>query len=176
LGFIFVFLTALSFIYGWYLFAPFFILLRLMMNALDGLLARAQNTASAWGEILNEISDVLGDTISYGVIYWVSGTQYHMIIIFLMMIWFCEFVGILGKSLPGGKRRQESFGGAKPERAVAMGLLSILLYFNPSFEQHYNLFFGILSFFIFITTIKRIHASVKDAKDKAYNSTTEFGR
>jgi phosphatidylglycerophosphate synthase len=147
-----------------------------MMNALDGLLARAQNTASAWGEILNEISDVLGDTISYGVIYWASKSQYQMIIIFIIMIWFCEFVGILGKSLPGGKRRQESLGGAKPERALAMGILSIVLYFNPDFERHYNLFFGALSFFILLTTIKRIKASIKDAKNKTYKSTTEFGR
>lgn len=184
LGFVFVALTSAGFTLGlstsnpsvWLLFTPIFILFRMIMNALDGLLARAQNTASVWGEILNEISDVLGDTLSYGGIYWITNREHQAIIVFLILIWLCEFIAVLGKSLPGGRRRQESLGGGKPERAVAMGLLAIILYFYPPFTAYLNVFFIVISFLILMTTIKRIRASLRDAKGKTYQSVTQFGR
>jgi CDP-diacylglycerol--glycerol-3-phosphate 3-phosphatidyltransferase len=102
--------------------------------------------------------------------------NYQVIIIFLLMIWFCEFIGVLGKSLPGGRRRQESLGGGKPERAVAMGILAIVLFFSPAFINNLNFYFGLLSMLIFLSTFKRIKASLRDAKGKDYNSVTQFGR
>ena len=183
LGAAFVALTALSLFEGfkqepkslWLLFTPFFILVRLIMNALDGLLSRAHKTASASGEIMNEVSDVVGDTVSYGVLYFVFPLAHLEITLFLLAIWFCEFVGVLGKSLPGGRRRQEALCGGKPERALWMCLFAVTGFFYgpPSWVNGYFIFLSVL---VFITALFRIHKSIVDARGKPYVSQTEFGR
>jgi phosphatidylglycerophosphate synthase len=183
LGILFVLLTMLAFYLGlstdasfWLLLVPLFILFRLIMNALDGLLARAQNKASAAGEIMNELSDVLGDTCSYGILYFVLPSARTAIFIFILCIWFCEFVAILGNGLPGGRRRQESAGGGKPERAVGMSVLALGIYLFPALRDHSTNVFFIFSFLVFLTALLRIQRSLKDARGKPYESRTQFGR
>jgi phosphatidylglycerophosphate synthase len=184
LGIVFVAMTMLVFFFGlkneapslWLVFVPLFIFFRLIMNALDGMLARAQKTASASGEILNELSDVVGDTCSYGILYFLVPTLQLWIFIFIVCIWFCEFVAVLGQALPNGRRRQESLGGGKPERAVWISIIALAIYFVPSILSSLGEVFIALSFLVLATGILRIQKSLKDAQGKPYESRTQFGK
>ena len=156
---------------------PLVLLLRFIMNALDGLLARRQNTASSAGEVMNELSDVVGDTLSYGVLYFLFPQQQLLVGILLLSIWFCEYVAVLGKSLPGGLRRQESLGGAKPERAVWLGLLSLTWACNETFVRgHIGQFLGVVTVLVVLTGLKRIHKSLQVARGQQYASLTQYGQ
>ena len=174
--------TAASFYIGLRVFScalllvPFCLFLRLIMNALDGLLARAHGNASATGEILNELSDVVGDTVCYGVLFFVFPELHGEVSGVLLAIWFAEFVGVLGKSLPGGKRRQESVAGGKPERAVLFGGFAIAYFIHPLEVQSVRLFLCLLAFLTILTGLRRIQMAIREARAKKYVSVTEFGR
>jgi CDP-diacylglycerol--glycerol-3-phosphate 3-phosphatidyltransferase len=184
LGAVFVGLTMASFYWGfstpkpkiWLLLTPFFLLFRLVMNALDGLLARAQGTASAAGEIMNELSDVLGDTLSYGILYFALPGAQTWIVVFLISLWCCEFIGVLGKSLPAGQRRQESVGGGKPERTVWMGMFAIISYFAPGWLDSADFFFAALSILVILSALYRAIRAVQAAKGQHYVSDPQLGR
>ena len=47
------------------LFVAIGLLIRMMLNALDGMMARTYNLQSKFGEALNEIGDVISDTAIY---------------------------------------------------------------------------------------------------------------
>ncbi len=58
--------------YHWLLLlVPVSLVLRMAMNALDGMLAREYGTGSVAGELFNEGLDIVGDTICYGCLFFI---------------------------------------------------------------------------------------------------------
>ena len=49
----------------YFLFVAFGLLFRMMLNALDGMMARIYNLQSKKGEVLNEVGDIISDTAIY---------------------------------------------------------------------------------------------------------------
>lgn len=183
-GIIFVILTALGFYLGFVyeklhfclLLVPVFLLMRMSMNALDGLLAREYKLASVKGELLNEGIDVVGDMVCYGILYFIPGIPKVSLVIYLMLIWAAEFFGILGKSMPGGARRYENFFSGKPDRALWMGLFAITLYFAPQFIKYAGYYFIGLSVLLTLTCILRIKKTIECSHGKKYESYTWVGK
>ncbi|MCK9614385.1 MAG: CDP-alcohol phosphatidyltransferase family protein [Candidatus Omnitrophica bacterium] len=184
LGIIFIILTALSYYLGFIyanlrfclLLVPVFLFMRMMMNALDGLLSREYKLASVTGELLNEGVDVIGDIVCYGILYFVPGIPKLSLIIYLMLIWTAEFFGVLGKSMPGGSRRYENVLSGKPDRALWMGALSIILFFKPQLMKYVSYYFICLSVLLVLTCILRIKKILECARGKKYESYTWVGR
>ena len=155
---------------------PLVLLARFIFNALDGLLARKQNTASAAGEVFNELSDVIGDTLTFAVFYFLFPACRLLVVGLLLSIWFCEFVAVLAKSLPGGVRRQESLGGGKPERALWLGLFSLAWAWLPTSEHLAPLFLGLLTLLVLLSGLRRIASALQAAKGHEYTSQTLYGK
>ncbi|WBF66517.1 CDP-alcohol phosphatidyltransferase family protein [Desulfovibrio subterraneus] len=184
LGMVFVFLVALSLFLGlrfeacrWMLvFTPIFLVLRMAMNALDGMLAREYQTGSVAGELCNEALDVIGDTICYGVLLFVPQLPDMPVFIFIVLIWMAEYFGVLGKSLPGGVRRHETFFGGKPDRAIWIGAFALLCYLFPGFIEYGGIYISIVCCFVLMTSLVRIKKTLKVAEGKKYESYTWIGR
>ena len=64
-----------------------FLFLRLAMNTLDGLLSREYKTATTVGELWNEGLDVIGDTICYGVLFFIPHRPRLTLTLYLILIW-----------------------------------------------------------------------------------------
>ncbi len=183
-GVVFIVLTAAAFYVGltvasWrflLLLAPVFLLFRMAMNALDGMLAREYGTGTVAGEICNETLDIVGDTVCYGILYFVPGFPTLSLVLFILLAWAAEFFGVLGKGMPGGIRRHETFLGGKPDRAVWMGLLSVILYVFPAFLAHSSWYLSIASLFVLLTCIIRVRRTLGAAEGKPYESYTWIGR
>ena len=158
------------------LLTPLFLVLRMAMNALDGMLAREYGTGSVAGELYNEGLDIIGDTICYGSLFFIPAPPCLSLTLFLLLTWMAEFVGVLGKGLPGGVRRHETFLGGKPDRAIWMGLLALLLYAIPSFLPHIDRYLLFVSFFVLMTSVIRVRKILDEAKDKPYESYTWIGK
>ena len=184
LGTVFIACVATAFYLGYstqrYRFAlllvPVFLILRMMMNALDGMLAREYNKGTVAGEIANEALDIIGDTVCYGVLYFTPDGPRLSIVILLLLSWAAEFFGVLGKGMPGGARRHETLLGGKPDRAVWMGLLALLSFFFPPMEQYMDVYLYGLSVLVFLTCLLRIRKTIDLAKGKTYESYTWIGR
>ena len=163
--------------YHWVLaLTPVFLVLRMAMNALDGMLAREYRTGSVAGELFNEGLDIVGDTICYGVLFFVPNIPHLPLTLFLLLTWMAEYFGVLGKSFPGGVRRHETFLGGKPDRAIWMGLLALLLFAYPGLIEHVGTYLLVLSGFVFLTSVVRIRKTLQAAKGKEYQSYTWIGR
>ena len=134
---------------------PVFLVLRMIMNTLDGMLAREYQTGSVAGELFNEGLDIVGDTVCYGVLLFVPGIPQLPLILFLLLTWMAEYFGVLGKSFPGGVRRHETFFGGKPDRAIWMGLMALLLFFFPGFTPYTGAYLLLASCFVFLTSVVR---------------------
>jgi CDP-diacylglycerol--glycerol-3-phosphate 3-phosphatidyltransferase len=183
-GVIFILLTSASFYLGLscphyrflLILTPVFLFLRMVMNALDGLLAREYKTGSVAGELWNEGLDVIGDMVCYGSLYFIPNPPILTLTLFLMLAWTAEFFGVLGKGLPGGIRQHVALLGGKPDRATWMGLLGLLLFFIPNFVNYLPYYLLFISFFVLVTVILRIRKILHDAKGKQYKSYTWIGK
>jgi CDP-diacylglycerol--glycerol-3-phosphate 3-phosphatidyltransferase len=183
-GCVFIILVAASYYsgltysgYRWLLLlVPVFIFLRLVMNTLDGMLSREYKTATVAGELWNETLDIVGDTVCYGAIYFVPNSPHLALTVFLILTWAAEYFGVLGKSMPGGRRRHETFGGGKPDRAVWMGLLAFITFCYPSFFEYSEYYIGAVSVLVALTCVIRIRKTLQAAKGKTYESFTWIGR
>jgi len=109
-------------------------------------------------------------------LYFVDGVPKLSLFVYLLAIWAAEFFGVLGKSMPNGVRRHETFLGGKPDRAIWMGGLALLLFFWPGFLQYGSIYLGIVTAFVVLTSMIRIRKTIAAARGHDYASYTWIGR
>lgn len=135
---------------------PAGLLLRMALNALDGMMARQFNLQSKLGAVLNEMGDLLSDAVLYyPVLYVLFGMDSIWVGWFIFLSLLNEFAGLLGQAL-GGERRYDGPMG-KSDRALLIGVLCLLIGFGlPSFYL-LNTAVWMLIFGLFIwSTLKRL--------------------
>ncbi len=135
---------------------PAFLLLRMALNALDGMMARQFNLQSKLGAVLNEMGDLLSDAVLYyPVLYVLFDMDPIWVGWFIFLSMLNEFAGLLGQAL-GGERRYDGPMG-KSDRALLIGVLCLLIGFGlPSFYL-LNTAVCMLIFGLFIwSTLKRL--------------------
>jgi CDP-diacylglycerol--glycerol-3-phosphate 3-phosphatidyltransferase len=139
---------------------PLILLLRMALNALDGMLARTLQLSTATGEILNEVGDVVSDMALYLPLIVFSQTSSWsilMIFLFVALSILSEFSGILSKAISGVRRYDGPLG--KSDRAFAIAFYCIVLYWNPTWVcLNNNLIFLILNSFLLLSCVNRLKA------------------
>jgi len=103
---------------------PLILLIRMALNAIDGMLAREFGMKSKKGAVLNEMGDVVADTALYLPLALVPGFPQWSIVICVILSIFSEMVGVIGVQI-GSTRRYEGPMG-KSDRAFAFGLIGLL--------------------------------------------------
>lgn len=104
---------------GWFLLLPAWLLLRMGLNAVDGMLAREHGQKSRLGAYLNELGDVVSDAalIAPFALLPPFGTGWVGAVVVLSVV--SEFAGVLGPS-----RRYDGPLG-KSDRALVFGALGL---------------------------------------------------
>jgi len=111
---------------GWpLLILPGVLLIRMALNALDGMLAREHNMQSQLGAILNELGDVLSDSALYLPLALVPGMPAPMLVVLVLLAVIGEMTGVIGVQI-GARRRYDGPLG-KSDRAFALSLVSLWL-------------------------------------------------
>jgi len=103
---------------------PAWLLVRMALNAIDGMLAREHDMRTPFGLLLNEIGDVLADAALYLPLALVAGTP-ALVVTAVVLAVTTEVAG-LGAVAVGAPRRHDGPMG-KSDRAVAFGTLALLL-------------------------------------------------
>ncbi len=101
---------------------PVWMLLRMALNAIDGMLAREHGQKSALGGYLNEIGDVVSDAALYAPFALVAPLSQVWVGAAVVLALLTEFAGILGVVHGNGRRYDGPMG--KSDRALAFGLLA----------------------------------------------------
>jgi len=101
---------------------PAWLLVRMALNAMDGMAAREHSMTSRLGGALNEVGDVVSDAALYLPLA-TLGPGWPAIMFTLSAI-LTEFCGVLGPALGGSRRYDGPMG--KSDRALLVGLLGLV--------------------------------------------------
>jgi CDP-diacylglycerol--glycerol-3-phosphate 3-phosphatidyltransferase len=104
---------------------PVALLLRMGLNAIDGMLAREHGQASRLGALLNELADLASDAALYLPFALVAGVSAEWVVAVVVVSLIAEAAGILGPMIGASRRYDGPFG--KSDRATAFGFAAVLL-------------------------------------------------
>ncbi|MCX7208545.1 MAG: CDP-alcohol phosphatidyltransferase family protein [Proteobacteria bacterium] len=135
-----------------WLILPLFLLLRMALNAIDGMLAREFNQQSALGGILNEVGDVVSDIALY-LPFCLISNQPAWIIAAVFLAFLTEFIGVLGPSMGAARRYDGPMG--KSDRAFVYGGFALLLGFFPAIAVWTSALFAITAGLMLWTCLNR---------------------
>jgi CDP-diacylglycerol--glycerol-3-phosphate 3-phosphatidyltransferase len=107
-----------------FLLAPF-LLLRMALNAVDGMLAREHGMRSALGAFLNELGDVASDSALYLPLALVPGFEPALVVAAVVLAALSEMAGVLAAQLGASRRYDGPMG--KSDRAFLFGALGLAL-------------------------------------------------
>lgn len=138
---------------------PISLLVRMALNALDGMMAREYNMQSKKGELLNELGDVLADIALFVPLILLPGLHPLVLVAFVILGIVNEFTGILAKAINGERRYDGPMG--KSDRALLVGITLLLLYFVPDAKVALNYIFGAGSLLLIISTAVRIKKTLQ---------------
>ncbi|WP_198419133.1 CDP-alcohol phosphatidyltransferase family protein [Motilimonas pumila] len=131
---------------------PPWMLLRMALNAIDGMLAREFGQQSHLGAYLNELADVVADSALMLPFVFLAGVAPMLPLALIFFAFLTEFTGVLGLMVGASRRYDGPMG--KSDRAFGLGLLACLVaaqMINPSWLN------GCLSVMLFLTMITVIH-------------------
>lgn len=100
---------------------PLWMLLRMALNAIDGMLAREFGQQSTLGAYLNELCDVIADSallLPFAVLPEVSTLWVVLVTLLAVLV---EYAGVMGPLVGAGRRYDGPMG--KSDRAFAFGVL-----------------------------------------------------
>jgi CDP-diacylglycerol---glycerol-3-phosphate 3-phosphatidyltransferase len=139
---------------------PIGLLIRMALNALDGMMARKFNQTSKLGEVLNEVGDIVSDVIVFFPLLKFQPESIYLIIIFIVLSVINEFSGLLGKVV--GKDRRYDGPMGKSDRALILGLYGLLIFFEVNISEISNYIFGIIIALLIISTFTRLKKSLHE--------------
>ncbi|MBF8758089.1 CDP-alcohol phosphatidyltransferase family protein [Pseudomonas guariconensis] len=104
-----------------FILVPVWMLLRMALNAVDGMLAREFGQQSKLGAYLNELCDVVADAALYLPFALLPGVSPALVVLVVVSAIVSEYAGVMGP-LAGASRRYDGPMG-KSDRAFAFGVL-----------------------------------------------------
>jgi len=116
-----------------FLVVPVVCLLRMGLNAIDGMLAREHELQTPAGALLNELGDVISDAALYLPFCLLPGTLSWLIVVIVIMGVISEVAGLAALHLGVSRRNEGPMG--KSDRAFAFGLLGLLIGLGMSPEN-----------------------------------------
>lgn len=101
---------------------PLWMLARMALNAIDGMLAREFGQQSRLGAYLNELCDVVADSALYLPFALLPGVSAMAVVLVVLLALFSEYAGVLGPMVGASRRYDGPMG--KSDRAFAFGVLA----------------------------------------------------
>lgn len=141
-----------------YLIVPIGLLIRMALNALDGMMARTYDQQSKLGEVLNEVGDVISDLFIYFPLLKIFSQDLYLVALFLVLTVLNEFSGLIGKIISQERRYDGPMG--KSDRAFVISIVAILLFFDINIFEYSTWVFIVLNSLIAISTYKRLSNSL----------------
>lgn len=104
---------------------PLFLLLRMALNAIDGMLATATGNKTPLGALLNELCDQVSDAALYLPFALAAGVMPALVVGVVLAALLAEFSGVLAQTVGAPRGFEGPMG--KSDRAFAFGLIALLL-------------------------------------------------
>jgi CDP-diacylglycerol---glycerol-3-phosphate 3-phosphatidyltransferase len=141
-----------------FLLVPLVLFLRMALNAIDGMLAREHGQASTLGMYLNEVCDVVSDLALILAFCALTIFPAWGVVAFAVTAVAAEFAGVVG--IPAGIGRNYAGPFGKSDRALALGLISVLIALDLLIPLIAPFVFPALAALSLVTIANRIRAGV----------------
>lgn len=137
-----------------FLVVPAWMFVRMVLNAVDGMLAREFGQQSKLGTYLNEVCDVVSDTALYLPFALIApfGVVGLSLVVFLSIL--SEFVGVLAVTVGASRRYDGPLG--KSDRAFVFAVLGLWLGIAGSLPAWLGGLMPLLSILLAITIFNRV--------------------
>jgi CDP-diacylglycerol--glycerol-3-phosphate 3-phosphatidyltransferase len=142
---------------AWLWLVPPCVLIRLLLNLMDGQVARALNLADDWGEVKNEFGDRVADASIFIGLGLGGYTDTRLVLVVLACILCASYIGILGKALGGARIYAGVFG--KGDRMISLAVFTAYPAFsgNLGSYNYYLIFATIAALATIIQRLRIIH-------------------
>lgn len=141
---------------------PAWMLIRMALNAIDGMLAREHNQQSTLGACLNELCDVISDAALYAPFAFIAPFNAGLIALVIFLSTLSEFAGTLGPAI-GASRRYDGPSG-KSDRALIFGLLGLWVGIAGSLPSWMTLLIPLLAVLLSFTIFNRVRNAIAELK------------
>lgn len=144
-----------------FLLLPLWLLIRMALNAVDGMLAREFGQQSTLGAYLNEICDVVSDAALYCPVALVApfGPLGVGLAIFLSAL--TEFAGVLGPTIGASRRYDGPMG--KSDRALVFGAIGLWIGTGAPLPDWFVWLFVVINLLLIVTVVNRVRAGLREA-------------
>jgi CDP-diacylglycerol---glycerol-3-phosphate 3-phosphatidyltransferase len=141
---------------------PIALLVRMALNAIDGMLAREHGRKSALGCILNEMGDVISDVALYLPFALIAGVSAPLIVGIVIFAIATEMVGVLGYEISHKRHYEGPIG--KSDRAFVFGAIGLLLGLGVSPTQWLTIVLSGVIFLQIWTIINRTQGMLQEVE------------
>jgi CDP-diacylglycerol--glycerol-3-phosphate 3-phosphatidyltransferase len=137
------------------------LLVRMALNAIDGMLAREFGQESRLGAYLNELGDMISDAALYAPFALVApfGPGWVGTVVVLAIV--AEGAGILGRTAGASRRYDGPFG--KSDRAVLFGVLGLLIALTRALPGWLFWLMPLAALLSVLTVANRVRAGLAEA-------------
>lgn len=142
-----------------WLLAPW-LLVRMALNAVDGMLAREHGQRTPLGGYLNELADVLSDAALLAPFALVAPFDPAWVGAVSLFAVVSEFTGVLGPNVGASRRYDGPMG--KSDRALVIGVLGLWLGLSGSFPEWLAWLMPLMVLLLLITCVRRVRAGLRE--------------
>ena len=138
------------------------LLVRMALNAIDGMLARECHQKSVLGGDLNELGDVVSDAAVYAPFALVAPFGPAGIASLIVLAIVTELAGALGPAAGASRRYDGPLG--KSDRAVVFGGLGLWIGVSAALPAWLGWLVPVLAALLVLTTVNRVRAGIDEAR------------
>jgi CDP-diacylglycerol---glycerol-3-phosphate 3-phosphatidyltransferase len=147
---------------GILLLLPVVMIVRMALNAIDGMLAREHAMKSALGGFLNEITDVVSDAALYLPLAVLPAANAPLVVLFVLLAVIAEMTGVVAAAQGGSRRYDGPMG--KSDRAVVIGALGLVIGMGVDIGGWTNLLLIVLSGLLCMTIYNRVRGGLQETR------------
>lgn len=146
-----------------FLLVPVWLLLRMALNAVDGMLAREFGQQSKLGAYLNELCDMVSDAALYLPFALVAPFDPAVVVVVVLLAVLSEAAGILGPMVGAARRYDGPMG--KSDRAFVFGALGLWVGLAP-LPAWLAWLMPLLSLLLALCIVNRVRAGLRQEEDR----------
>ena len=144
---------------------PLWMILRMALNAIDGMLAREFGQQSRLGAYLNELCDVVADSALILPFALLPDVSLLLVLAVTLLALFSEYAGVLGPMVGASRRYDGPMG--KSDRAFILGVLATGIALGWLGALWINGVLALVAVLLVYTLINRVRQGLKEVQHNA---------
>lgn len=142
---------------------PVWMILRMALNAIDGMLAREFGQQSRLGAYLNELCDIVADCALILPFALIADVSVLIVLSVTLLALFSEYSGVLGPMVGAARRYDGPMG--KSDRAFVLGVLATGIALGWISALWINVVFGVVAVLLAYTLVNRVRQGLKEVQE-----------